>query len=106
MMFGWIEEQEQRTLPWNYDLIYVPGKHQIAADGFSRRRQNAVLQLLGEMAGEGITNDDLCDTMHSHDVRYSVELLTQQATANNHRTYKPSTEATVADIKAAPAVIT
>ena len=43
--------------------------------------------------------------MHNH-VRYSVELLTQQATANNHRTYKPSTEATVADIMASPAVIT
>ena len=29
---------KQRTLPWNYDLMHVPGKQQIAADGFSRRK--------------------------------------------------------------------
>ena len=26
---------KQRTLPWNYELIHLPGKQQIAADGFS-----------------------------------------------------------------------
>ena len=44
--------------------------------------------------------------MHKQDVRYSVAMLTQQTTGNNHRTHKSSTEATVADLKAGPAVIT
>ena len=43
--------------------------------------------------------------MHKQDVRYSVELLTQQITIDNHRTHKPSTEAAVADLKAGPSVI-
>ena len=94
-----------RTLPWNYDLIYIPGKQQIAADGFSRRKQNAVLHVLAEIANVGINNDDRGDAMHKH-ARYSVELLTQLATANYHRIYESITDARVADLKAAPAVIT
>ena len=90
---------KQKTLPWNYDLIYVPGKQQIVADGFSRRKQSAVLHVL-------VNNDDLCDTMHKQDVRYSVELLTQQIMTDNHRTHKSSTEAAVANLKADPSVIT
>ena len=93
-------------LPWNYLLIYVPGKQQIAADGFSRRKQNAVLHVLAKIATEGVNNNDLRDTMHKQDVRYSVELLTQQITTDNHRTHKSSTEAAVADLKAGPTVIT
>ena len=34
---------KQRALPWNYDLMHVPGKQKIAADGFSRRKQGAIL---------------------------------------------------------------
>ena len=97
---------KQRALPWNYLLIYVPGKQQIAADGFSRRKQNAVLHVLAEIATEGVNNNDLRDTMHKQDVRYSGELLTQQITTDNHRTHKSSTEAAVADLKAGPSVIT
>ena len=93
-------------LPWNYLLIYVPGKRQIAADGFSRCKQCAVLHVLAEIATEGVNNNDLRDTMHKQDVRYSVELLTQQITTDNHRTHKSSTEAAVADLKAGPTVIT
>ena len=96
---------KQRTLQRNYDLIYIPGKQQIAADGFSRRKQNAVLHVLAEIANVGINNDERGDTMHKH-ARYSVELLTQQATANYHRIHESSTDARVADLKAAPAVIT
>ena len=42
------------------------------------------LHVLAEIANVGINNDDRGDTMHKH-ARYSVELLTQQATANYHR---------------------
>ena len=62
---------KQRTLPWNYNLIYIPGKHQIAADGFSRRKQNAVLHVLAEIANMGINNDDHSNSKHKH-ARYSV----------------------------------
>ena len=77
-----------------------------AADGFSRRKQDAVLHVLAEIATEGVNNDDLRDTMHKQHVRYSVELLTQQTMGNIHRTHKSSTEAAVADLKAGPSVIT
>ena len=83
---------KQKTLPWNFDLVYVPGKQHVAADGFSRRSQNAVFHILAEIA--------------SHGVRYKIQLLVQQATVDNHRTYKPINEATVVNINAAPAVIT
>ena len=60
---------KQITLPWNYHQNYVPGKQQIAADGFSRSKQVAVLHVLAEIATEGVNNDDLRDTMHKQDVR-------------------------------------
>ena len=64
----------------------------MAADGFSRRNQKAVLHLLAEIA--------------SHGVRYKIQMLGQQATVDNLRTYEPSNEAAVANVNAAPAVIT
>merc|ERR1712030_263980 len=67
---------KQKTLPWSFDLLYVPGKQQVAADGFSRRNQKAVLHLLAEIAGHG--------------VRYKIHTLGKQAQVDNLNTNKPS----------------
>ena len=45
---------KQKTLPWNFDLVYVPGKQHVAADGFSRCSQNAVFHILAEIASHGV----------------------------------------------------
>merc|ERR1712030_214595 len=34
---------KQKTLPRNFNLVYVPGQQHVAADRFSRRKQKAVL---------------------------------------------------------------
>merc|ERR1711888_576180 len=76
----------------SFNLLYVPGKQHVAADGFSRRNQKALLHLLAEIA--------------SHGVRYKIHTLGKQAQVDNLRTYKPSNKAAIANVNAAPAVIT
>ena len=94
---------KQRTLPWNYELIHVPGKQQIAADGFSRRKQGAIL---AQIVTEEVNHNDVCDVMFEEDARYSIQLLAHQIETDNHRTHKSSSEASVAVLKAGPSVIT
>ena len=67
---------KQKTLPWNFDLVYVPGKQHVAADWIARRNQKAVLHLLAEIA--------------EHGVRYKIHTLGKQAQVDNLRSYKPS----------------
>ena len=94
---------KQRTLPWNYELIHVPGKQQIAADGFSRRKQGAIL---AQIVTEEVNHNDVCDVMFEEDARYSIQLLAHQIETDNHRTHKSSSEASVAGLKAGLSVIT
>ena len=67
---------KQKTLPWSFNLLHVPGKQHVAADGFSRCNQKAELHLLAEIAGHG--------------VRYKIHTLGKQAQVDNLRTYEPS----------------
>merc|ERR1712030_139816 len=83
--------------------MHVPGKQKIAADGFSRYKQGAIL---AQIFTEEVNHNDLCDTMHKQDARYNIELLTHQTMTDNHRTHKSSSEAAVAVLKAGPSVIT
>ena len=49
---------KQRTLPWNYELKHVPGKQQIASDGFYRRKQCAIL---AQIFTEEVNHNDFCE---------------------------------------------
>ena len=37
---------KERTLPWQFDMVYVPGGRQAAADALSRKKSLAVLAAL------------------------------------------------------------
>ena len=50
---------KQRTLWWQYELIYVPGVKQAAADAFSRRKTPTLLHSLNIMSENYDMEDEI-----------------------------------------------
>ena len=61
---------KERTLWWQYEMIYVPGVKQAAADAFSRRKTPTLLHSLNIMS----ENYDMEDEM-GEDVSYQISEL-------------------------------
>ena len=62
---------KERTLAWQFDMVYVPGNKQAAADTLSRKKSLAVLSSLSDRGSEDI---DMEDILHAEVVASLMEV--------------------------------
>ena len=88
---------KERTLPWQFELVYVPGKKQAAADAMSRRKIMAGLSCLSII---GEINDTMEESIVG-DVKAGIMEMVSVKTGKD-----VNAEATVSLIGVQPTVIT
>ena len=89
---------KERTLPWKFDMVYVPGNRQAAADTLSRKKSVGVLASLSVCA---MKQADMEDQLQA-DMGVSLMELSVIKTENN----TPEVELEIMSVEAQPSVIT
>ena len=91
---------KERTLMWQFDIVYVPGWRQAAADSLSRRKSIASLSSLSvENLGNVEMEDDLCQSLS--DKLVALEQVTVSVVEGSKEgmvTWKQVKEATDKDV--------
>ena len=70
---------KERTLPWQFDMVYVPGGRQAAADALSRKKSLAVLAALSVCEVEQVEMEDLLQA----DIQGNLVDMSEAASQNS-----------------------